>query len=590
MSTENLDFHALFEAVPGLYLVLSPSFHVVAVTSAYLAGTMTRREAIVGRHLFDVFPDNPDDVLATGVSNLRASLELVLRHKRPNTMAVQKYDIRRPTEAGGGFEERFWSPTNSPVLSAAGEVLFIMHSVADVTDFVRLKRYDQAQTQLNQELESRAGQMEAEIYRRAQEIQEANHQLHALQLRLQSRVAANAVEIHDANEALRRRDEQLRQSQKLESIGHLAGGVAHDFNNLLSVILSYTHLARWKVGEAHPVLPYLEEIEKAGARAADLTQQLLAFSRRQVLDLRVLDLNVVIENVSKMLRRVIGEDIEFRATFAPDLANIKGDPGQIEQILMNLLVNARDAMPNGGKLTIETANVHLDAGYVATHLGATAGPNVMLAVTDTGVGMDKETQQHIFEPFFTTKDVGKGTGLGLSTVFGIVKQSNGHISVYSEPNAGSTFRIYFPRTDAEGTWAPSEAREMTDERGHETILLVEDEDQVRTVASSILTALGYQVVTTSGPSEALRASELHGGRIDLLLTDIVMPEMNGRQLAKRIALFRPNIATVFMSGYTDNAIQHQGVLDASDAFLQKPFNPSSLARKVREVLDRAPES
>jgi signal transduction histidine kinase len=326
-SNGSLDFRVLFESVPGLYLVLAPDLTLVAVSDAYLAATMTRREAILGRHLFDVFPDNPADGSATGVSNLRNSLELVLRHKQPNTMAVQKYDVRAPSEAGGAFEQRYWSPTNSPVLGATGEVEYIIHSVADVTDFVRLKRYDQAQIAVNQELESRAGQMEAEIYRRAQEIQTANQKLHALQLKLQSRVAASAVELNEVSEALRRRDEQLRQSQKLEAIGHLAGGVAHDFNNLLSVILSYAQISRWNLGEAHPVAAHLSEIERAGSRAAELTHQLLAFSRRQVLDLRVLDLNEVVDNVSRMLRRLIGEDIEFRSRLAPNLGKIQRRPG-----------------------------------------------------------------------------------------------------------------------------------------------------------------------------------------------------------------------------------------------------------------------
>ncbi|HVY37183.1 MAG TPA: ATP-binding protein [Polyangia bacterium] len=578
------DFRLLFESVPALYLVLAPDLTIVAVSDAYLRATKTERDAVIGRGLFQIFPDDPGDATATGVSNLRSSLERVLRHRRPDAMAVQKYAIRRPASEGGGFEERHWSPVNSPVFDDAGQLQWIIHRVEDVTEFVRLKEQGSKQHEAAEELRTRAGQMEAEIHRRAQEIQEANRQLRRYQEELEWRVEARTAELQSANEALRKSEEQLRQSQKLEALGRLAGGIAHDFNNLLSVILSCAEIVSADLKPGDPAGIELQEIKKAGGRAAELTRQMLAFSRQQVLDLRIVDLNEVVAGVNKMLARVLGEDVELKALLAPRLANVRADPGQIEQVLMNLVVNARDAMPSGGKLTIETSNVELDAAYAREHLGVPPGRYVMLAVSDTGTGMDRNTQARIFEPFFTTKDLGRGTGLGLSTVFGIVKQIEGHIWVYSEPGAGTTFKIYLPQADGKVAAPPAAGPPAPDLRGTETILLVEDEEQVRAVAVGILKKAGYHVLEARTPGEALLASEEHPVEIHLLVTDVVMPKMNGRQLADRIAAMRPAIKTIFMSGYTDNVILHHGVLDAGVAFLQKPFTPTSLARKVREVL------
>jgi two-component system cell cycle sensor histidine kinase/response regulator CckA len=304
-----------------------------------------------------------------------------------------------------------------------------------------------------------------------------------------------------------------------------------------------------------------------------------------VLDLRVLDLNEIVVNVDKMLRRVLGEDIELKVLLGHKLAKIKADSGQIELALLNLVVNARDAMPNGGKLTVETMNVELDAAYAQEHVGVTPGPHVMLAVSDTGVGMDTATQARIFEPFFTTKELGKGTGLGLSTVFGIINQCSGHIWLYSEPGSGTTFKIYLPRAKGRESMAYSVSPPALDRVGSETILLVEDEDQVRTVAAGILRRAGYNVLETQGAGEALLVCEQHPVKIHLLLTDVVMPKMNGRDLAARIAAMRPETRVVYMSGYTDNAITQHGVLDSDVAFVQKPFTPDSLIRKIRQVLD-----
>ncbi len=388
----------------------------------------------------------------------------------------------------------------------------------------------------------------------------------------------------DVTEHLRLED-QLRQAQKMEAIGRLAGGIAHDFNNLLSVVLSCADLAMAELANESPVFPELEEIKRAGERAAALTRQMLAFSRQQVLEPRVLNLNEVVTNLNKMLTRVLGEDIELRVQVSSELYSIKADPGQIEQVIMNLVVNARDAMPDGGTLTIETANVELDGAYVRDHSDTAMGPHVMLAVSDTGRGMDKATQARIFEPFFTTKPHGKGTGLGLSTVFGIVKQSGGSIFVYSEVGMGTTLKIYLPKAAGtlEQTLAPTPSRKLV--HGSETVLLVEDEDKVRSIASLILRRAAYQVIEAREPAEALSVCKQHPEQIHLLLTDVVMPKMNGRQLAERVKALRPTVKVLFMSGYTDDAILRHDVLGSDVAFLQKPFTPDSLTRKVREVLD-----
>jgi PAS domain S-box-containing protein len=379
-------------------------------------------------------------------------------------------------------------------------------------------------------------------------------------------------------------EEQFRQAQKMEAVGRLAGGVAHDFNNLLTAIIGYSQLALARLHREDPLRREIDEIEQAGQRAAGLTNQLLAFSRRQVLQPQVLDLNAVVANLGKMLERLIGEDIMLVTTLAPDIGFVKADRGQIEQIIMNLAVNSRDAMPDGGRLTIETFNADLDESYTAEHIDARPGPNVVLAISDNGCGIDKETQSNIFEPFFTTKELGKGTGLGLSTVYGIVQQSGGHIGLYSEPGIGTTFKIYLPRLE-EGDQKHESGVKQESFEGSETVLLVEDEDSVRELARRILEAYGYAVLEASGSDNALRVCEAHEGRIDLMLTDVVMPGASGRELAQLIAIRHPEISVLYMSGYTDDAIVQHGVLGADTPFLQKPFSPVALARKVRETLD-----
>ena len=384
-------------------------------------------------------------------------------------------------------------------------------------------------------------------------------------------------------------EQQLRQSQKMEAIGRLAGGIAHDFNNLLMVISGYSEFLLERLGPEPALRGPAKEISTAAERATSLTRQLLAFSRKQMLTPKVLDLNAVVTENLKMLTRLIGEDIDLVMIPGSELGAVKADPGQVEQVILNLAVNARDAMPHGGKLTIETANVTLDEAYARMHSPVQPGDYTMLAITDTGVGMDGETQSRIFEPFFTTKGT-KGTGLGLSTVYGIVKQSGGYIWVYSEPGKGTSFKIYMPHVTVEEVAAVEQpaaaAAAAPTEAPRETILVVEDEVNLRRLTRQFLENQGYTVVEAADGAAAVQICVAHQGTIHLLLTDVIMPGMNGRELAQRVSEIRPNIRVLYMSGYTENAIGHNGTLDAGITLLQKPFTLHALKAKVREVLDQ----
>ena len=381
--------------------------------------------------------------------------------------------------------------------------------------------------------------------------------------------------------------EQFQQSQKMEAIGQLAGGIAHDFNNLLTIIKGYSQLSLMGLKEGNALKVNIEQIETATNRAADLTGRILAFSRHQMMDMKVLNLNTIVENLEKMLHRMIGENIELKMYLTEDFGRVKTDIGQIEQVIMNLAVNAKDAMPDGGKLAIETANVELDETYARDHVEVSPGRYVMLSVSDTGIGMTPEVKERVFEPFFTTKQKGEGTGLGLATVYGIVKQSGGHIWVYSEVGKGTTLKIYLPRVDEPLDEIRKEGvvREGLP-RGSETILVVEDEEVVRKLTVRILQEQGYRVLEGGQGNDAFPIADEHEGQIHLLLTDVVMPKMGGRELAERLASLRPGIKVLYMSGYTDNAIAHHGIFDKGINFIRKPFTVDGLVRKVREVLDK----
>jgi PAS domain S-box-containing protein len=378
-------------------------------------------------------------------------------------------------------------------------------------------------------------------------------------------------------------EEQLLQAQKMDAMGRLAGGVAHDFNNLLTAILGYADIVLRRLEADHPLRRKAEEIKKAGERAAALTRQLLVFSRKQVMQTRVVSLNDVVTELERMLRRIIGEDVQLATALASDLGRIRADPAQLEQILLNLAVNARDAMPSGGLLVLETANAELDAAYAREHVGVVPGSYVMLVVSDTGVGMSEETRRHIFEPFFTTKEPGKGTGLGLATVYGIVAQSGGHIWVYSEPGVGSVFKVYLPRV------ADPVAADVADAPavvgGTETILLVEDEEGVRELMTEVLSGLGYQVVSALRAEDALRVAAGHSGPLDLVISDVVLPGLGGPAFVEQLRAVRPGLPALFISGYTGDAMLQRGIVEEGAAVLAKPFAPEALGRRVRQVLD-----
>ncbi len=437
-----------------------------------------------------------------------------------------------------------------------------------------LSRADAERRRASDELKRAYDNLESRVEERTAELSSANASLER-----------EVAERRQAEEALRKSEDQLRQAQKMEAIGLLAGGVAHDFNNMLTAIMGHSQLMRMRMTPQDPAVRDAEEIEKAANRAASLTRQLLAFSRQQVLQPKIVDLNHLISELDKMLRRLIGANIDLVTAPGSALGRVKVDPGQMEQVLLNLVVNARDAMPEGGKITMETSMVELDEAYARGRTGVRPGRHILLAVSDTGSGIDPEIRARIFEPFFTTKEPGKGTGLGLSTVYGIVKQSDGHIEVYSEAGRGTSFKIYLPVAQGPIGVVESENAKSGLSRGSETVLLVEDEDLVREVVRQALELHGYRVVEARNGKEGLDRFERNPTDIDLIVTDVMMPQLTGPELAARASQLRRDLKVVYMSGYTDKAIVHHGVLAEGAAYLQKPFTPDALARKVREVLD-----
>ncbi|HVR00570.1 MAG TPA: ATP-binding protein [Polyangia bacterium] len=508
---------------------------------------------ILGRSDLDCFPE---DMARSFQQTDRA----VLQSRQP-------VDI--PEEAIQTVNGVRWLHTKKiPILGPSGEPRYLLGISEDITD---RKTAEERQHEAHRQLELSVDERTTELTRLNADLRE------------------QIAERERAEEALRRSEEELRQSQKMEAIGRLAGGIAHDFNNLLSIILSYSAMMMDALSPDDPLRADAEQIAIAGQRARDLTRQLLAFSRRQMLRPEVLDIAEVVRGLEPMLRRVLGEDIELTISLAQPTPLVKADPGQLQQIIMNLVVNARDAMPGGGQLWIETSDVVLDEEHVRGSVGAGArpGPHVCLTVSDTGVGLDAETRARVFEPFFTTKPRGKGTGLGLSTVLGIVQQSGGHVTVESTPKEGASFRVYLPRTTEQRT-PPVPVREPRPpiaRRGSETVLLVEDEGQLRVLARDILRSAGYQVLEAPNAAEAIKASQRHAGPIHLLVTDVVMPHIGGQELARRLGAERPRMRILYMSGYTDDGIVQDGTVDPNVAFLPKPITPDTLIGKVRETLD-----
>jgi PAS domain S-box-containing protein len=660
------DFRALFEAAPNIYLVLSPDLTIVAASDACCRASRCERDQILGRHLFDVYPANPDDPDGTAASNMRASLVRVLQFRRPDAMAVQKYDIRRPESEGGGYEERYWAVLNSPVLNDAGEVAWIIHRSEDVTAMVRLQakadtrgEHLRNQQDVIEQLQKASSFLDAVVdnlpgvlfvksfpdcrsvlfnrageepvgYTRAEYLGKTDHdffpkeqadhfvandravlesgQAHVTPEELIStrnngvralRTIKVPVKGKDGNpeyllgfsEDITERktmEQQLRQAVKMEAVGQLTGGIAHDFNNLLGIIIGNLDIAAEHAAADPALRGIIQEALGGALRGAELTRRLLAFSRKQPLQPANVDLNQALPQVAGMLRRTLGEQVLVELHPGADLWMVRVDPAQLDEAILNLAINARDAMPTGGMLSIETRNIRLDRHYAAANDEVTAGDYVQLSISDTGSGMAPDVVERCFEPFFTTKGIEKGTGLGLSMVYGFVKQSGGHIKIYSEVGHGTSVKIYLPRAKS-GTAAEARADsgEAGSSRGTELVLMVEDNKDLRTVTVKQLADLGYRTLEAESAKTALQMLAEHPG-IDLLFTDIIMPGgMTGTDLAREARRLYPKLKILLTSGYTARAMAN-GFHDIEGLqLLNKPFRKRDLAFKPRGVLERA---
>lgn len=551
---EDLDARRWFEGSGSACAVILPNtWRVVMVTERYLELSRQSREVALSSGFFEIWTVRSQ--VPCSREALLASFEQSLSLQEPSVRLLSVLE----DEHG---DAHCWLSRATPIVDASGRVSQLVHVLEGP---FRTAGMDSAQI---------VAELDAQARRRAFELEQTSE-----------RLLKETAEHLKTDRALKRSEDQLRQAQKLDALGRLAGGIAHDFNNLLSVMLGYSSSLFTDAGLTPSVRSQIGEIKTAAERAADLTMQLLAFSRGQVLEPQIVDFNVALSRVEKMLKRLVGEDVELRLVLNRYIGRVRVDAGQLEQVVMNLVINARDAMPTGGSLSIETDNVDLDEQYARDHLGTTPGRYVMLSVSDTGCGMDKATQTRIFEPFFTTKEPGKGTGLGLATAFGIIKQSGGSIWVYSELGRGSSFKVYLPRVDAEAQAEKGSVETGDGPRGEETILLVEDDPQVRRLACSVLRRGGYDVIEAAAADDALRWSESSERRLHLIVTDVVMPKMSGRVLAEELVFRIPGLKVLYMSGYTDDAVLRHGIVESGAAFLQKPLTPATLLRKVREVLD-----
>ena len=658
------DFRALFEAAPNHYLVLSPDLTIVAASDAYCRATKTDRHRLLGRHVFDMFPDNPDDPAASGVRNLRASLERVLQSRRPDAMAAQKYDIRRPESEGGGFEERYWAQLNIPVLDQAGNVAWILHRAEDVTEMTRLQEKAEARTEhaRNQQdvieqlrkttsfldavidnlpgmlfvksfpdsrfvLFNRAGE-ELLGYARTDYLgksdydffpkEQADHfvakdravlesgeiqvtpeepistrdlgtrLLRTIKVPLNDKAGKAEYLLGYSEDITERKamEQQLRQAVKMEAVGQLTGGVAHDFNNLLGIIIGNLDIAVEQAASDPALREIILEALNGALRGAELTRRLLAFSRKQPLQPAVIDLNQGLPQIAGMLRRTLGEQVAVELHPDPALWPVKVDPAQLDEAILNLAINARDAMPKGGTVSIETHNVRLDQDYTAANPEAALGEYVQLSVSDTGGGMSPEVVERCFEPFFTTKGIEKGTGLGLSMVYGFVKQSGGHIKIYSELGHGTTVKIYLPRSDGAAIEMARPVADHAPAPGTELVLMVEDNKDLRAVTLKQLTDLGYRTLEAEDAKAALKILAERPD-IDLLFTDIVMPGgMTGTELAREARRLYPRLKILLTSGYTARAMAN-GFHDIEGLeLLNKPFRKRDLAARLRHVLER----